>query len=131
MRPPKATELPEIELASETRAKPISEHSLSREGFSNRCRVSVLLKGYYLTAANGMDVHKVAFPGAPSSFDLPGVMTEHHDFVALCMNSRSSKERTSWRLPRFEKNSPTPPRPCRLPPNGTFSISGCSPGNVF
>ena len=86
--------------------------------------VHVLVEGHYLTAADGKDVREVALDGALVGFDLPDVMTEHDDLVALCMNSRSSNERASCKLARVEKNSPTAPRPCRLPAKGTFSISG-------
>ena len=44
----------------------------------------MLLKGYDLAAADGVDVREVALEDALVGFDLPDVMTEHDDLVALC-----------------------------------------------
>jgi len=51
--------------------------------FGGRGRVRVFVKGYDLAAADGVDVREVALVGAPVGFDLPDVMTEHDDLVAL------------------------------------------------
>ena len=41
------------------------------------------MEDHDLTAADGEDVREVALNGAPVGFDLPDVMTEHDDLVAL------------------------------------------------
>ena len=57
--------------------------SIWTKRFGSRCGVRVLVKGRDLAAADGVDVRKVSLVGAPVGFDLPDVMTEHHDPVAL------------------------------------------------